>query len=56
MKKVIENSVKKVLSKKEQKAITGGLCYDPETHQSEGYPVWCYVNGVRKKVCPHLCD
>lgn len=54
MKKVFESSVKKVLSKTEQKAIIGGICYDPRTGESD-YPIDCWVNGRIKKVCPHLC-
>jgi len=50
MKKVIKSSVKKILDKKQQKAIVGGMC------QEGGYPIWCYVNGVRRRVCPSLCD
>jgi len=50
MKKVIKSSVKKILDKKQQKAIVGGICH------TGGYPIICLVNGVWRRTCPDMCD
>jgi len=46
MKKVVKGSVKKVLDKKQQKAIVGGIC------PGGGYPIPC-CNG--RRMCPDAC-
>jgi hypothetical protein len=47
MTKSKKNPSIKTLSKKEQKAIVGGMC------PGGGYPIWCEELG--RRVCPELC-
>jgi hypothetical protein len=47
MKKLTENRSIKKLSKKEQKAIVGGMC------QEGGYPIYC--PHLKRRVCPSVC-
>jgi hypothetical protein len=47
MKTLKQSSTIKTLSKKEQKAIVGGMC------REGGYPIYCA--SLRRRVCPDVC-